>query len=109
MQDPGRGVAQSGPVPTDCENTMNDPARESDPPTPRRRIFLKQVATVVGATPLALGGAATASAASATASAPSQAASIPHAWRFFNGGEARAVEAAVARLIPADDEGPGAM
>ena len=32
----------------------------------------------------------------------------PHAWRFFNRNEVRAVEAAVARLIPADELGPGA-
>jgi gluconate 2-dehydrogenase gamma chain len=32
----------------------------------------------------------------------------PHVWRFFNRDEARAVEAATARLIPADELGPGA-
>src|SRR5258706_16043453 len=79
-------------------------------PTPNRRIFLKQVATVVGSAPLALGTAASAAAAPNVAgSAASQdTGPITHAWRFFNGTEARAVEAAVARLIPADDAGPGA-
>jgi gluconate 2-dehydrogenase gamma chain len=32
----------------------------------------------------------------------------PYVWRFFNADEARAAEAAVARLIPADELGPGA-
>jgi gluconate 2-dehydrogenase gamma chain len=69
---------------------------------PHRRIFLKQVVSVVGVTPLAL----RASAATAAPESPPQFAE--HSWRFFNGTEARAVEAAVARLIPADDIGPGA-
>jgi|SRR5882672_1823489 len=69
---------------------------------PHRRIFLKQVAGVVGATPLVMMAGA---AAAAPESAPQ---SAEHAWRFFNGAEARAVEAAVARLIPADENGPGA-
>ena len=34
--------------------------------------------------------------------------SKPHAWRFFNRDEVRMVEAALARLVPADELGPGA-
>jgi gluconate 2-dehydrogenase gamma chain len=76
-----------------------------------RRIFLKQIATTVGAVPLGLGatvvtgGIAAAVAPSASAQDP---APIAHAWHFFDGNEGRAAEAAVARLIPADDAGPGA-
>jgi gluconate 2-dehydrogenase gamma chain len=82
----------------------------NDPVTHQRRIFLKQVAVAVGTAPLALStttvtGAAEIVAQSAQAKDPIDAA---HVWRFFNGNEARAVEAAVARLIPADDLGPGA-
>jgi gluconate 2-dehydrogenase gamma chain len=75
-----------------------------------RRIFLRQVTAVVGAAPLSLGTtvgmAATAPASSASAATNSVPAE--HAWRFFNGNEARAVEAAVARIIPTDETGPGA-
>jgi gluconate 2-dehydrogenase gamma chain len=82
----------------------------SDGAVPHRRIFLRQVAAVVGAAPLSLGStvaiAATAPA-SGGAVAP-EPAPIEHAWRFFNGDEARAVEAAVARIIPTDETGPGA-
>jgi len=82
----------------------------SDNEVYRRRIFLRQIAAVVGAAPLSLGPtagmAATASTSGATAAPDS--APIEHAWRFFNGDEARAVEAAVARIIPTDDTGPGA-
>jgi gluconate 2-dehydrogenase gamma chain len=84
--------------------------------TPRashRRIFLKQIAAVVGATPLA--GAAAAVAATPPASGPragpsdaSAGTPLPTAWLFFNAEEARTADAAVARLIPADDDGPGA-
>jgi gluconate 2-dehydrogenase gamma chain len=77
-----------------CKETLMSSESVRDPP--RRRIFLKQVATVMGTAPLAIGAGA------------AGAASIPHAWRFFDGNEARAIEAAVDRLIPADDLGPGA-
>ena len=89
---------------------MSAVAHTNNQARPKRRIFLKQVATVVGAAPLTLATAATAGAAtSVTGSTPEQnTSSVAHAWRFFNGTEARAVEAAVARLIPADDVGPGA-
>src|SRR5262245_16826377 len=69
---------------------------------PHRRFFLKQVASIVGATPLSLGAGV---AIAAPETAPQ---SAEHSWRFFSGTEARAAEAAVARLIPADDIGPGA-
>lgn len=89
---------------------MSDLAPENDQAMPDRRVFLKQVATVVGAAPLALGTAATVAAAATLAgnTSPQNTTSVSHAWRFFNGTEARVVEAAVARLIPADDIGPGA-
>lgn len=76
-----------------------------------RRIFLKQIATTVGAVPLGLGATAVTGGIAATV-APSanaqDAAPIAQAWHFFDGNEGRAAEAAVARLIPADDAGPGA-
>jgi gluconate 2-dehydrogenase gamma chain len=91
---------------------MNEVLPPSGPPAPHRRIFLKQVATVVGATPLAMGSVATAATAAAVANPQVNATqSAPftfHAWQFFSGNEARVIEAAVARLIPADDTGPGA-
>lgn len=89
---------------------MGDLAHTNDQGSPKRRIFLKQVATIVGAAPLTLGTSGTAGAeTNVTANAPAPNTSpTAHAWRFFNGTEARAVEAAVARLIPADEVGPGA-
>ena len=77
----------------------------------RRRIFLKQVATAVGAAPLALsatGAAAAAAVAVPGTPQPQDSNPATPAWHFFNGNEARAAEAAVTRLIPADDAGPGA-
>jgi gluconate 2-dehydrogenase gamma chain len=75
---------------------------------PRRRIFLKQVATVAGMVPL--GGVAAAAAQARGSIAAEAVAPNPaeHAWRYLNGDEARTIEAAVARLIPADENGPGA-
>src|SRR5262245_22182148 len=70
-----------------------------------RRIFLKQIA-VVASSPLAAGAAAAATAAGPRAAALPAA---PHGWRFFNLKESRAIEAIVARLIPADENGPGAL
>ena len=80
---------------------------------PHRRIFLQQVAAVVGAAPLA---SAAASAPSASPKSTAQAgrshagdgAPLSTAWRFFNAEEARTADAAVARVIPSDDDGPGA-
>jgi gluconate 2-dehydrogenase gamma chain len=86
---------------------------ESEHRQPRhRRIFLKQIAAVVGAVPLA-GNAAVASAqqssgAPAADSHASNAAPSPTGWLFFNSEEVRTADAALARLIPADDNGPGA-
>ena len=82
----------------------------SDSGVTNRRIFLRQIAAVAGAAPLSLGVTA-ATAATAPASESAQAPSpvtVQHAWRFFNGDEARTAEAAVARIIPADETGPGA-
>lgn len=82
----------------------------SDEIVHRRRIFLRQVAAVVGTAPLSLGptvGMAATAPASGAATAPDSV-PIEHAWHFFNGDEARAVDAAVARIIPTDDTGPGA-
>jgi gluconate 2-dehydrogenase gamma chain len=76
-----------------------------------RRIFLKQIATTVGAVPLGLGATVVTGGIAATL-APSanaqDAEPIAQAWHFFDGNEGRAAEAAVARIIPADDTGPGA-
>jgi len=83
----------------------------SNGPSHHRRVFLKQVVTAVGAAPLTMGATVVAGAAAATVTGSAHAqdsSSTAHAWRFFNGNEARAAEAAVARLIPADDTGPGA-
>jgi gluconate 2-dehydrogenase gamma chain len=82
----------------------------SDSAVHHRRIFLKQIAAVAGVAPLSLGataGMAATAPANGTAEAVGSA-RIEHAWRFFNGNEVRAVEAAVARIIPTDDTGPGA-
>jgi len=79
--------------------------REHHPPG-ARRIFLKQVAAVVGSAPIA--GAAVAAAAPLAASPQADAPAFSTAWTFFNANEGRAAEAAVARIIPADENGPGA-
>ena len=71
-----------------------------------RRIFLKQVAAVVGGAPLA--GAAAAAGPAASGGDAIDAGSLPTAWLFFNPQEARTADAAAARLIPADENGPGA-
>jgi len=76
-----------------------------------RRIFLKQIATTVGAMPPGLGATVVTGGIAATAATSANAkdtAPVAHAWHFFDGNEGRAAEAAVARLIPADDAGPGA-
>lgn len=87
---------------------------DSETPRPRqRRIFLKQIAAVVGAAPLAGPAASVAGAqqgreAQASDSHASDGGALQTAWLFFDADEARAADAAVARLIPADDNGPGA-
>jgi gluconate 2-dehydrogenase gamma chain len=79
----------------------------------RRRIFLKQIAAVVGAAPLAGAAASAASASNASNaqagdSRASDGAALPTGWLFFNSEEARTADAVLARVIPADDNGPGA-
>jgi gluconate 2-dehydrogenase gamma chain len=81
-------------------------------PPGRRRVFLKQIAAV-GAAPLAgaaasVAGAAQSSDAQTGDSGASASAPLPFAWLFFNGEEARTADAALARVIPADENGPGA-
>jgi gluconate 2-dehydrogenase gamma chain len=76
-----------------------------------RRGFMKALA--VGASAGAAGALARAEKATAPTTQPirppdSKANAKPHAWRFFNRDEVRVVEAAIARLIPADALGPGA-
>src|SRR5215471_18521221 len=79
-----------------------------------RRIFLKQIAAVVGAAPLAVTAAPAAiaqnasTAQAADVNASDTQSSLPAGWLFFNLDEARTADAAVARLIPTDDNGPGA-
>jgi gluconate 2-dehydrogenase gamma chain len=81
----------------------------SDREVNNRRNFLRQIAAVAGAAPLSLGTtAATAATAPADGSAQAPATLTDQAWRFFNGDEARTAEAAVARIIPTDETGPGA-
>ena len=77
------------------------------PRTNHRRIFLKQVAAAVGAAPLAA-AAAGLEATPTSGSDASDSAPLPTAWLFFNAEEAKTADAAVARLIPADESGPGA-
>jgi gluconate 2-dehydrogenase gamma chain len=76
-----------------------------------RREFMKALA--VGASASAIGAMAHAEPGTTPKVQPirppvSKTNAKPHAWRFFNRDEVRAVEAAIARLIPADELGPGA-
>jgi gluconate 2-dehydrogenase gamma chain len=78
-----------------------------------RRIFLKQIVAVVGAAPLAGRAASSAGAPNPAAAETGDAHAsggdaFPTSWLFFNAEEARTADAALARLIPADDNGPGA-
>src|SRR5215831_197569 len=68
-----------------------------------RRVFLKHVAAVVGAAPLAGAAVPVAVARDASDGEP-----LPEAWLFFNAEEARTADVVLARLIPADENGPGA-
>jgi gluconate 2-dehydrogenase gamma chain len=70
-------------------------------------MFLKQVAVAVGSAPLA-GTAALAAAAPKEPETSSASPDFSTAWAFFNADEGRTAEAAVARIIPADENGPGA-
>jgi gluconate 2-dehydrogenase gamma chain len=80
------------------------------PVTPDRRAFLKSLGTV-GATGVAamVSGDAVAKpqTAPSPAAAPPPPAPAPHAYTFLSPPEAAFVEAAVDRLIPADDLTPG--
>lgn len=83
----------------------------TDNTEPRRR-FLQQIVAVVPATTLAgSAGVVAASAAAPAAAAPGAAAPAakPYAPLFFNDAEWKFLQAAVDRLIPADDNGPGAL
>jgi gluconate 2-dehydrogenase gamma chain len=82
-----------------------------DDTTRSRRDFIKALA--VGASASAVGAMAHAENSTKPTVQPirppiSKASAKPHAWRFFNRNEVRAVEATIARLIPADELGPGA-
>jgi gluconate 2-dehydrogenase gamma chain len=82
---------------------MDDELRQP----PNRRIFLKRVAAVVGAAPLA-GPAASLADAGPAAAQGGNVEPPPSVWLFFNLEEAQTADAVVARLIPADEDGPGA-
>ena len=73
---------------------------------PRRR-FLQQIVAVVPATTLA--GSAGVVAATAAVPAAAAPAAKPYSPLFFNDAEWKFLQAAVDRLIPADDNGPGAI
>ena len=72
-----------------------------------RRIFLK-ASGAVALTPAAA-DAATRAADAAAAKPSASAAAAPQGYLFFNAPEAAFIEAAVQRLIPPDDVGPGAL
>jgi gluconate 2-dehydrogenase gamma chain len=78
---------------------------------PRRR-FLRQVMAIVPAATVVPGAALTQSACSnASSSAPAAAASSakPYTPTYFTDAEWSFIQAAVDRLIPADEHGPGAL
>ncbi len=77
-------------------------SRESDPSS--RRLFLKKAASLA---PLAVTGAALAS--SDVAPPPAIPATIDYAPAFFTPAEWAFLNAACARLIPHDENGPGAV
>src|SRR4030095_6115516 len=81
----------------------------SDSEVHHRRLFLRQVATGVATAPRGLSPTASVAAtAPASRDVVPDSAPVEHAWRFFNGNEARTAEAVVARIIPTDETGPGA-
>ncbi|WP_411878162.1 gluconate 2-dehydrogenase subunit 3 family protein [Polaromonas sp. YR568] len=72
-----------------------------------RRGFLRKSIAIVPVA--ALAGAGCTPDSPATSAASPQAASVPYQPAYFNPGEWAFVQAAVARLIPADATGPGAL
>ena len=83
----------------------------TDVPSPGRRGFLRRsIAIVPAASALtATGFVAGQQAAAQPASAPAALASPPYTPVYFHAEEWAFIQAAVARLIPSDDTGPGAI
>lgn len=83
----------------------------TDVPSPGRRGFLRRsIAIVPAASALtATGFVAGQQAAAQPASAPAAPASPPYTPVYFHAEEWAFIQAAVARLIPSDDTGPGAI
>jgi gluconate 2-dehydrogenase gamma chain len=81
-------------------NTKQEP--DTGPSSPVRRRLL-QAAAGAAAVALPSGGASAQQAAESPAAQPAK------AYLFFNPAEAAFIEAALARLIPKDETGPGAM
>ncbi|AIF46137.1 gluconate 2-dehydrogenase subunit 3 family protein [Dyella japonica] len=80
----------------------------SKPSSPSRRDFLRQSLVAVPAVSL-LGTSATAQTQGGTAAAPAAAATGKYTPRYFTAPEWEFLEAAVDRLIPAGEDGPGAV
>ena len=86
--------------------------KHSDPDPAGRRRFLQRtislvpVASLAAAQPAVPQGAAATPAAPAASAAP---ATAPYQSVFLNAAEWQFIQAAVARLIPSDDTGPGAI
>jgi gluconate 2-dehydrogenase gamma chain len=82
----------------------------NDDQEPRRK-FLRQVISIVPASTLATGAALTQTACSSGTSTPTAATSstTPYDPRYFTADEWKFLQAAVDRLIPADELGPGAV
>ena len=75
---------------------------------PRRR-FLRQVLAIVPATTLATGATLSQSACSTDKPVAPAASTTPYEPKYFTADEWRFINAAVDRLIPADELGPGAL
>ncbi len=80
----------------------------SKPSSPSRRDFLRQSLVTVPAVSL-LGTAAIAQTQGSTAAAPAVAAGPKYTPRYFTAPEWDFLQAAVDRLIPANEDGPGAV
>ncbi|MDM0119389.1 gluconate 2-dehydrogenase subunit 3 family protein [Variovorax arabinosiphilus] len=83
----------------------------TDVPSPGRRGFLRRSIAIVPAAGAltATGFVAGQQVAAQAASAPAAAASPPYTPVYFHAEEWAFIQAAVARLIPSDDTGPGAI